>query len=64
MQRNTKNLVTVRLKSKFGEALRKADELEYRHSAEGKPEAWKKFKATIKVAVFDAISEMTVGGGY
>jgi hypothetical protein len=61
VQRNAKNVGTVRVRGKLGEAARKADALEYRVGATG---LWKKLDTAIKDGAFDATVEVAAGGWY
>ncbi len=62
VQRNAKNVGTVRVRGKIGAGAEKADALEYRLGTDGKPGVWKKFDATIKDGKFDATIEVAAGG--
>ena len=64
VQRNAKNVGTVRLRGKFGGAAVKADALEYRLGTVGKAGEWRKLDAATKDARFDASIEVTAGGWY
>ena len=59
VQRNAKNVGTVRVRGKLGEAARKADALEYRVGAAS---PWKKLDTAIKDGAFDATVEVAAGG--
>lgn len=64
VQRNAKNVGTVRVRGKFAESAKAADGLEYRIGSEAHPGDWRKLDATIKGGVFDATVEVTAGGWY
>ena len=64
VQRNVKNVGTIRVRGKLGEAGRKADAMEYRLGTDDKPGEWRKLDATIKAGTFDALLEATAGGWY
>ena len=61
VQRSAKNVGTVRVRGKLGEAARKADALEYRVGTDG---PWKKLGAPVKDGAFDATVEVAAGGWY
>ena len=64
VQRNAKNVGTVRLRVRLGEPANAADGLEYRVSAEKKPGDWQKLDATLKGGAFDGTIEVPAGGWY
>ena len=64
VQRNAKNVGTVRVRGKFGEATGKADALEYRLGTDGKPGEWRKLDAAITDGKFDTTIEAAAGGWY
>jgi hypothetical protein len=64
VQRNAKNVGTVRVRGKLGEAAKKADALEYRLGTDGKPGEWRKLDAAITDGKFDATIEAAAGGWY
>jgi hypothetical protein len=64
VQRNAKNIGTIRVRGKLGEAARKADTLEVRLGTDVKPGAWRKLDATPKDGQFEASVEAAAGGWY
>lgn len=64
VQRNEKNVCTLRVRGKLGESARKADTLEYRVGTEGKPGEWRKLDAGVKDGRFEAAVEVDAGGWY
>ena len=63
-QRDAKNVGTLRVRGKLGEAARKADALEYRVGTEGKPGEWRRLDAGVKDGRFEATVEVAAGGWY
>jgi pimeloyl-ACP methyl ester carboxylesterase len=64
VQRNAGNVGTVRVRGRLGESARKADALEYRIGAEGKPGEWRVLRLTVKDRQFDTTVEVPAGGWY
>jgi pimeloyl-ACP methyl ester carboxylesterase len=64
VQRNAKNVGTVRVRGRLGEAVGKADAIEYRLGTTGTPGGWRKVDATFTGATFDTKVEMAAGGWY
>ena len=64
VQRNAKNLGTLRVRGKLGEAAHKADALEYRLGTADKPGDWRKLDAVVKEGAFEASIEAPAGGWY
>jgi Carbohydrate esterase, sialic acid-specific acetylesterase/Prolyl oligopeptidase family len=63
VQRNAKNVGTVRVRGKLGEAARSADGLQYRLGTEGKPGEWRNLDAKMNTT-FEATVEAAAGGWY
>lgn len=64
VQRTARNVGTVRVRGKLGEAARAADAIEYRLGTDDKPGAWRKLDAVIRDAGFDGSIEVAAGGWY
>lgn len=64
VQRNGKNVGTLRVRGKIAGAAFTADVLEYRVGIEGKPGQWRKLDAAVKASRFDAAVEVAAGGWY
>ena len=64
VQRNAKNVGTVRVRGNLGAGAEEADALEYRLGTGGEPGPWKRLGASIKNGKFDATTEVAAGGWY
>ncbi len=64
VQRGAKNVGTVRVRGRLGEAAKAADGLECRLGSAEQPGEWRKLDATIKAGTFDATVEVPAGGWY
>ncbi len=64
VQRNAKNVGTVRVRGKLGAGAEKADALDYRVSVDGKPGVWQKLGTPVKGGAFGATVEVAAGGWY
>lgn len=64
VQRNAKNVGTVRVRGKLAEAAKAADGLEYRIGSQSHPGEWRKLDAALKGGGFDATVEVPAGGWY
>lgn len=64
VQRGAKNVGTVRVRGRLGEAAKAADGLECRLGSAEQPGEWRKFDATIKAGTFDTTVEVPAGGWY
>lgn len=64
VQRDAKNVGTVRVRGTLGEPAKGADGFEYRVGADGQPGEWRKLDAAIKGGGFEATVEVPAGGWY
>jgi hypothetical protein len=64
VQRDAKNVGTVRVQGTLGEPAKGADGFEYRLGVDGKPGEWQKLDATPKGGGFDTMVEVPAGGWY
>lgn len=64
VQRDAKNVGTVRVQGTLGEPAKGADGFEYRLGVDGKPGEWRKLDATPKGGGFDTMVEVPAGGWY